>query len=53
MESGQAMTIDDIDMYRAAKVLIDKHDDQANNSPNSRLCSSSAQLRWGESYSIQ
>ncbi len=29
MESGQAMTIDDIDIYRAAKLLIDKHGDEA------------------------
>ncbi len=29
VESGQAMTIDDIDMCRAAKLLIEKHGDEA------------------------
>ena len=29
LESGQAMTIDDIDIYRSAKLLIDKHGDEA------------------------
>ena len=29
MESRQAMTIDDIDIYRVAKLLIEKHDDDA------------------------
>ncbi len=29
MESVQAMTVDNIDIYRAAKLLIDKHGDHA------------------------